>query len=170
MRELLCKEHPAYTRLYDSYMHWAEKKFPSMTDEKRHKYVIQLIGRKHCDFVMKLEAELRSQKYRTERMIANRDSEFYGGAEVIQLITAKTGDKFKYISPTTNKQMLLECIEHRYYKRNGRQKGYYERVLFNITTKEKTYHGLMGGEGVLITDKEYNKLKEEFEKYHKQDN
>ena len=66
--------------------------------------------------------------------------------------------------------MLLECIEHRYYKRNGRQKGYYERVLFNITTKEKTYHGLMGGEGVLITDKEYNKLKEEFEKYHKQDN
>ena len=61
--------------------------------------------------------------------------------------------------------MLLECLEHRYYKRRGRQKGYYERVLFNIITKEKTYHGLMAGEAVLISDDEYNKLKVEFEKY-----
>lgn len=170
MCELLCEKHPAYMKLYDSYMHWAEKKCLNMSPEKRRKFVIRLIERKHSDFVMNLEAQLHSQRYRRERMIANRDSEFYGGAKLVQLSDAKSGDKYKFISPTTNKEMLLECIEHRYYKRRGRRKGYYERVLFNITTKEKTYHGLMGGEGVLITDKEYNKLKEDFEKYHKQDN
>ena len=165
MSKLLCEEHPAYIRLYDSYMHWAEKNCSYMSIEKRHKFVIRLIGRKHSDFVMNLEAQLHSQKYRRERMIANRDSEFYGGAKLVQLSDAKSGDKYKYISPTTNKEMLLECIEHRYYKRRGRQKGYYERVLFNVTTKEKTYHGLMAGEAVLISDDEYNKLKVEFEKY-----
>ena len=165
MSKLLCENHPAYIRLYDSYMHWAEKKCSYMNLEERHKYVIRLIGRKHSDFVMNLEAQLHSQKYRRERMIANRDSEFYSGAKLVQLSDAKSGDKYKYISPTTNKEMLLECIEHRYYKRQGRQKGYYERVLFNITTREKTYHGLMAGEAVLITDEEYNSLKVEFEKY-----
>lgn len=165
MSKLLCEEHSAYIRLYDSYMHWAEKKCLNMSPEKRRKFVIQLIGRKHSDFVMNLEAQLHSQKYRRERMIANRDSEFYGGAKLVQLSDAKSGDKYKFISTTTNKEMLLECIEHRYYKRRGRQKGYYERVLFNITTKEKTYHGLMAGEAVIISDDEYNKLKVEFEKY-----
>ena len=165
MCELLCEKHPAYMRLYDSYMHWAEKNCSYMSIEKRHKFVIRLISRKHSDFVMNLEAQLHSQKYRRERMIANRDSEFYGGAKLVQLSDAKSGDKYKFISTTTNKEMLLECIEHRYYKRRGRQKGYYERVLFNITTKEKTYHGLMAGEAVLISDDEYNKLKVEFEKY-----
>jgi hypothetical protein len=165
MSELLCENHPAFIRLYDSYMHWAEKKCSYMSPVERHKYVIRLIGRKHSDYVMNLEAQLHSQKYRRERMIANRDSEFYGGSELVQLSDAKSGDKYKFISTTTNKEMLLECIEHRYYKRRGRQKGYYERVLFNITTREKTYHGLMAGEAVLITDEEYNSLKVEFEKY-----
>ena len=170
MSKLLCEEHPAYIRLYDSYMHWAEKNCSYMSIEKRHKFVIRLIGRKHSDFVMNLEAQLHSQKYRRERMIANRDSEFYGGAKLVQLSDAKSGDKYKFISTTTNKEMLLECIEHRYYKRRGRQKGYYERVLFNIITKEKTYHGLMAGEAVLITEDEYNILKDEFENCQKQDN
>jgi hypothetical protein len=157
-------EHPTYLKLFNNYYRWVDKKFPEYSDKKKESFTRFLVEKNHSDLLHKIECAEHYKKNSVLYRNKHNNHPFYRGHfPSANLEDAQPGQKFKYVTQRTNKQVLLECIERKQYSSfSGNVKK--EVAVFDVISKTETKRRIIqGGKALQITDEDFDYWKMIFE-------
>lgn len=150
-------EHPTYLKLFNNYYRWVDKKFPDYSETKKRSFAKSLVEQKHGNLLTQLSlSDYHKKIYQEKRNRHNNDSFYMGERPSADLLKAQPGEKFKYVTQTTNKEVILECLERRQIQSAYSKKKKIEVPLFKVISKTESKHRLLyGGKAVQISDEDF---------------